>query len=119
MADRVNRIKTLIDKIIRDTMMFKVKDPNLGIVFINEVVVNNDFSFAKVFVTFADKKNKEKKLKILDKVKGLFRSELARNLDIRKIPQVAFYYDETYDNYDRIEALIKKEQKELDEMKKK
>ena len=52
MANRQERIASLIRKNITEIIQWKVKDKNLGFVFIPDVKVSNDFSYATVYVSF-------------------------------------------------------------------
>ena len=52
MANKQERIATIIRKNIAEIIQFQVKDPHLGFVSIPEVKVSKDFSYATVYVSF-------------------------------------------------------------------
>jgi len=108
MADRTQRIQSLIGKNISEIIQFEVKNPHIGFVTVSEVKVSTDFSYAKVYVSFLASKHPENNLKELNKAKGYIRSSLAKKLDIRKTPEISFVLDESYKNAERIEELLKK-----------
>ena len=54
MANRPERVKSLIGRYIADIVRNEIRKPGLGIVCVNEVVVANDYSYADVYVTFLD-----------------------------------------------------------------
>ena len=108
MANRIERIQSIIAKNITEIIAYEVKNPHIGFVTVSEVKVSTDFSYAKVYVSFLTSKHPEKNLEELNKSKGFIRSSLAKKLDIRKTPEISFVLDETYEKAERIEELIKK-----------
>ena len=56
--------------------------------------------------SFLDK-NKEQKLEILKKAKGIVSMELAKRLTIRKTPDINFVLDDSYEKGEHIEEVIK------------
>ena len=118
MADRTQRIQSIIGKNIREIIQFEVKNPKIGFVSISEVKVSTDFSYAKVYVTFLGSNHPENNLEELRKTKGFIRSSLAKKLDIRKTPDITFELDRTYEKTQRIEELLEKEERDLEKLKK-
>ena len=119
MADRTQRIQTIIKKNISEIIQFELKNPRIGFVNVSDVVVSKDFSYAKVYVSFLGAKYPKQNLEELNKTKGYVRSSLAKKLDIRKTPEVSFHLDETFMKSDRLDEILKKEQEQLDNMQKK
>ncbi len=108
MADRTQRIQSVIGKNITEIIQFEVKNPHIGFVTIQEVKVSTDFSYAKVYVSFLGSKNPQENLQALNKCKGFIRSSLAKKLDIRKTPEITFVLDDSYEKAEHLEELIKK-----------
>lgn len=105
---KYNRIDSEIKKEIQILLLSEVKDPRItGFVNVNEVIVNKDLSFCKVYVSILDS-NKNEILKALDNAKGFIRYELANRLNLRRTPEVKFYLDETLENAQHIEELLNK-----------
>ena len=52
MADRTQRIQSIISKNISEIIQFELKNPRIGFCTVSEVNVSTDFSYAKVYVTF-------------------------------------------------------------------
>ncbi len=118
MADRIQRIQSLIGKAISETIQFEVKNPHIGLCSVNEVVVTRDFSIATVYVSFLGAKYPKQNLEELNKVKGFIRSSLAKKLDIYKTPQIEFRLDETFDKIERLDKILKEEEESLQKLKK-
>ena len=108
MANKQERIASIIRKNIAEIIQFEVKDPHLGFVSIPEVKVSKDFSYAKVYVSFINEAEIEPSLEALNKAKGFIRTELASKMDTRRVPELRFVLDEGYKREARIEELLKK-----------
>ncbi len=108
MANKQERIATIIRKNIAEIIQFEVKDPHLGFVSIPEVKVSKDFSYATVYVSFIRDEDIEPSLEVLNKAKGFIRTELASKMDTRRVPEIRFVLDEGYKREERISELLKK-----------
>lgn len=108
MANKQERIASIIRKNIAEIIQFQIKDPKLGFVSIPEVKVSKDFSYATVYVSFINEADEKPSLEVLNKAKGFIRSELAKKLDIRRVPEIRFVVDEGYKREARITELLNK-----------
>ena len=102
MADKALRIQRLIQKNISEIIQMEIKDPHLGFVSIPEVKVSKDLSYAKVYVAFINENEAKEGMKVLEKSKGFIRSELAKRMDTRRVPEISFVLDEGYKKEQRI-----------------
>lgn len=118
MADRTQRIQSIIGKNISEIIQFELKNPRIGFCTVSEVKVSTDFSYAKVYVSFLGAKYPHQNLEELNKTKGYVRSSLAKKLDIRKTPEITFYLDESFKNAEHLDEVLKREQEQLDKLKK-
>ncbi len=118
MADRTQRIQSIIGKNISEIIQFELKNPKIGFCTVSEVWVSSDFSYARVYVTFLGAKYPKQNLEELNKTRGYVRSSLAKKIDIRKTPEITFYLDETYEKMNRLDEVLKKESEQLQKMKK-
>jgi ribosome-binding factor A len=119
MADRKGRIKAVIARNISDILTFEIKNPHIGIVSVNEVVVNDDYSVAKVYVSFVGAKYPHQNLDELNRTKGFVRSSLAKKMDIWKVPEIVFVYDEQFEIADSLNKALEKEGQDIENSKKK
>lgn len=119
MADRTQRIQSIIGKNISEIIQFEIRNPKIGFCTVSEVWVSSDFSYARVYVTFLGSKFPKQNLEELNKCKGFVRSSLAKKIDIRKCPEITFYLDETYEKVNRLDEILKKEQEQIEKMKNK
>ena len=104
---RADKLSGIVQKAISDIIQFKVKSDKIGFVTVTAAQVTRDLSFCYVYVSILNDKNNEK-FEALNKIKGFIRSELGREVQMRKIPEIVFKKDESIENYRHIEELLKK-----------
>lgn len=85
----------------------KINDPRLSSVTVTEVKLSPDLQIAKVYFRVYDKGTLGGAITALKNARGLFRSYLSKNLDIRRVPALQFYFDETIEKASHIEELLK------------
>jgi ribosome-binding factor A len=107
MANKQERIASLIQKNITDIIMFELKNPIMRLVSVNSCDVNHDFSLAKVYVSHLDVRKINEAVQDLNAAKGFVRSCLSRKMDTYKVPELVFIKDDTYERAQRIESIIK------------
>lgn len=102
------RVASDMQKEISDLLLREAKDVDFKTVTITHVKVTNDLSFAKIYFTALDDKNREKILKDLNNASGYFRKELASRMNLRHTPELRFIYDESIEYAQKIESIIDK-----------
>lgn len=98
----------LIQKYISDIIQYQVKKDIGGMPTVTHCEVTNDYSYAKVYISFLGLGNKEKYLDEIKRCKGFIRSELAKKIKLYKVPDLIFLLDDSYDKGQHIEDIIKK-----------
>ena len=107
MSVKVDRMEGIIQKEVTRILTQDVKDPKIGFITITDVKVTNDLSQAKIYVTFLGKEEiTNAGLTALDRSKGYIRSELAKALTIRKVPELIFVEDDSLEQGNRIERIL-------------
>lgn len=107
MKVKAEKIAGIIQKEIAEIIAYQLKDPKVGFITITDVTVTNDLSIAKIYVSFLGQKAREEAgLKALERSKGFLRSELAKHMTIRKVPQLFFLVDTSLEKGNRIEKII-------------
>lgn len=101
---KAERAGSEIQKELGNIILFEAKDEDFKNVVITAVEVSNDLSFAKVYFTTVD--DREKVLHDLNNASGYFRSLLAERLDIRHTPELKFIFDESIEYGQKIEKII-------------
>lgn len=91
---RTMRISEEIKKIISSLIMTELKDPRIDeLASITIVDLSNDHSHAKVYVSALDEKKRESTIHGLNSAKGFIKRELARELNLRIVPDLEFVDD--------------------------
>ncbi len=92
---RSHRVAEQMQRELAELLQFEVKDPRVGMVTITAVEVTGDMEHAKVFYSAA--KTSPNQQKGLEKSSGFLRTQLAKRMLLRTIPQLHFVYDESID----------------------
>lgn len=101
--DRLGHIFTEeISKIINE----EVKDEDIKFVTITAVDISSDLSYAKVYFTNLIDKDRDKVTKALNKASSFIRGKLFDAVEIRKMPELTFVYDESIAYGNKIEKII-------------
>ena len=106
--NRSGRIADQIQKDIMEILRYKVKDPRINWVTINDVEVTDDYSVAKIYWTVLDDIKRSDVELALESSKGFIRSLLSKGFKTYTIPQLKFIYDESLVRGTKMLELINK-----------
>jgi ribosome-binding factor A len=108
MAHRTERLDSLLRQEISQLLQRQVKDPRLGnFITVTEVSISPDLSYAKVFVScIGNEEVKRDALEGLAAASGFMRRQLAKNLRLRRIPELSFRWDDSIERGAHILQLI-------------
>ena len=107
MSIKIDRLNNSFVEKISEVLHNDIKDKTVNLVTITDARVTNDLSFVKVYFTTLSEDKKEV-LKALNKAKGFIRSKLCEKMQIRKMPEINFVYDESIDYGKKIENIIER-----------
>jgi ribosome-binding factor A len=99
-----NKFAIEISKIIRE----EIKDTRINFVTITYVKISSDLSYAKVYFTCLDDNSREETLKVLNNASKFIERKLCDLVDIRKMPELTFVYDDSIEYGNKIEDIIEK-----------
>jgi len=107
-AHRIERLNSLIRQELSELLQLQVKDPRLGnFIAVTEVEVTPDLKYAKVFVSsMTEETDRKEVLAALSSAAGFFRTRLAKNLKMRRTPELTFQWDDSIERGDRLLRLI-------------
>lgn len=91
-----------------DLLRQGINDPRLSPVTITDVTMTRDLRLARIY--FAAPDGAEKKdlfLLAFESAKGFIKRELARELGLRYMPDIQFFYDGSFDYGDQINRMLK------------
>ena len=108
---RSDKVSDLLKKEISLIISSEIKDPRLQNINITAVKVSDDIGIATVFYTVIGESIQKTQSnidnKILEKLSGMIRSNLAKKIKIRRIPKIKFRFDESIEYSENIEKLLK------------
>lgn len=106
---RVDKIDSILLRELSVIISQEINDPKLGFPTVTEVDVSPDLNNAKVYVSFLGKNYKKRDgLQALRKAKGYIKTQLAKRVRMRKIPDLTFIVDDTLDKAEKIEEILNK-----------
>ena len=103
---KIDRLEHLFVEKISEILRTEIKDERIHFVTVTAAKITNDLSFAKVYVTILDDKMRDSMLKQLNKASNFIERELSKRIEIRKMPNITFVYDESIEYATNIENII-------------
>ena len=104
---RRRRIADQIQRELADIIRLELKDPRVGMITITDVEVSPDHAYAKVFFTLLGDAERIKATSDgLQHASGYLRSQIARRIKLRTVPQLQFTYDASVERGVRLSQLI-------------
>lgn len=104
---RPARIADLIRNEVALLLIAKIKDPRIQAVTVTSVKVTNDLRTARIFYSVFNTEDSEGVKKGLSSAKGFIRSHLAKQLNMRYVPELEFKEDFAARQQENIEKLLK------------
>jgi ribosome-binding factor A len=105
-SDRMRRVNEAVREVISEGIG-ELKDPRVGFVTITGVETSADLRHATVFVSVLGTEGKrEKTLAGLAAAHGVLQARVARELRLKRTPQLTFEYDPTVERGVRMTQLI-------------
>lgn len=103
---RIDRINKEFLRSISELLRSRIKNANAGEAILTKVSVSRDLGSAKVFYTLLDEGKREAVQKALEDSAGLLRSILGKEMHLRTIPELRFFFDETETNARKMDELL-------------
>ena len=106
MSDRMRRVNAAVREVLSETVG-ELKDPRIGFVTVTGVETSPDLRTARVFVSvLGSLKKRENTLAGLEAAHGVLQARIARELRMKRTPQLTFEYDDSVERGVRISQLI-------------
>ncbi|MDJ0829322.1 MAG: 30S ribosome-binding factor RbfA [Desulfobacterales bacterium] len=104
---RADRVSGHLQKVLAEVLRKKISDPRLTNVTITGVEMSRDLRIARIYyVTSGDNADKADVEKALKRAKGYVKRTLAKQLGLRYMPDLKFFYDNSFDYGSNIETLL-------------
>ena len=109
MSERILRVNSEIQKALSNILTYEMKNPLIkGLISVTKVDTTSDLDQCKVYISIFDESTREEVFNQIKHSAGFIRRELARAVDLRKVPFLTFYLDTSYDYGQRIEETLNK-----------
>src|SRR5438093_589965 len=106
MSERMRRVNEAVREVLSEGVG-QLKDPRIGFVTVTSVRTNPDLRQATVFVSvLGNERKREQSLAGLRAAHGVLQARLARELRMKRTPQLAFEYDPSVERGVRLTKLI-------------
>lgn len=111
---RLARLADEMRRVLADIIANEMNDPRIpAMTSITEVMPSADLSQAKCYVAImGDDKSRDEAIRALIRARGFIRRELARRIQIRTVPELHFFSDNTLDKALHIDKVIDELSKE-------
>ncbi len=105
---RAERVGGLIQQTVSEILLRHVKDPRLKTATITHVKMTRDLKIARIyFVVPGGHQAAEAATEGFNSAAGYVKRALSSRLDLRYMPTLEFYYDDSFDYGSNIEKLLK------------
>jgi len=106
MSGRMRRVNESVRQVLSEAVG-ELKDPRIGFVTVTGVETSADLRQAKVYVSVLGSEEAQREsLAGLEAAHGVLQGRLARELRMKRTPQLAFEYDPTVERGVRMTQLI-------------
>jgi ribosome-binding factor A len=105
---RADRVAALLKEEVSRILLREIKDPELRFVTITKVKLSDDLRHAKLYFSVLPNIDKQRVQKGLDRANRFIRGEIGHRLDLRYVPTLQFFYDDSADYAEHIDSLLKK-----------
>jgi ribosome-binding factor A len=106
MSERLRRVDEAVKEVLSEGIG-ELKDPRIGFVTVTGVRTSADLRHARVFVSvLGSERKRDRSLEGLAAAHGVLQARLARELRLKRTPQLAFEYDPSVERGVRMTQLI-------------
>jgi ribosome-binding factor A len=104
---RSERVGEHIRRTLSELLAKDIHDPRLSTVTLSGVELTADLKLASIYFTVSGGENARRQaMKGFQSAKGFVKRELARELGLRYMPELRFFYDNSFDRGEQIERII-------------
>ena len=99
------RKETSYFKSVSEIIGEEITNSNISYVTVTGVKLSNDSSHLNIFVRFES--NHKKSMEALKKTSGFIRKRLAQSSNFRKVPEIHFEFDDSFEKGQKIDEILK------------
>jgi len=107
-GSRAERIADQVKELVAQLLSFEVKDPRIGLITVTHVTLTGDLGMARVYYTIVgDDVERARTARALDRASAFVRRRMAEDMNMRRTPEIRFYYDDNIERQERVELLLR------------
>ena len=104
---KVAHLETDVQRVLSDILQNDIKD-KLAFITITDVKITNELSFMYAYYTiFGTDEEKAETEQTLERAKGFIKNQIAKRVKMRKVLELVFKYDHSYETGQRVDDIIK------------
>ncbi len=105
---RSKRVSGHIQKVLSDILKKNIKDPRLEMATITSVKMSRDLKTARIYFTTSGGRNSSKEAaEGFNSARGYVKRTLAQKLGLRYMPELKFFWDESFEYGSHIDKVLK------------
>ena len=108
MSIKIDRLNNSFVEQISMILRTEIKDERINFVTVTSASITNDLYYAKVYVTVLNDSERDNIIKLLNKASNFIERELSHRIQIRRMPNITFVYDESIEYANNIENIIER-----------
>lgn len=109
---RSDRVGDLLVEVIAQVLRKEIRDPRVATVTLTAVKLTKDLRQARIyFNVLGGAADKQAVLAGLKSASGFIRSRIAKQVKLRYVPTIEFFYDQSTDDAQRIDDLLREVKK--------
>jgi ribosome-binding factor A len=102
-----DRIAERIRQILSVLILREVSDPRLQGLTVTDVEIDSELMYARIYVNaLGEEERMPEIMGVLKQAKGFLRREVGKRLQLRRVPDMGFFWDTSLAHGDRMEGLI-------------
>ena len=106
---RIERLQEEIQRAVSFILLLELTDPLIRGVTVTRVTMTRDLGIARIYYEIRGTKEEQRAVQRgLDRASSFIRRQLAPRLNVKTVPELKFFYDETSDEISRIDKLFSK-----------
>jgi ribosome-binding factor A len=109
MNSKISRINAEIERQTSNVISTRLSDPRLSGALIGVTKVNTtaDLKYSKIYLSVYNTENPAECVKVVQNAAGFIRNELKSLMDIRVMPELSFFLDNSAEYGMKIDKLLK------------
>jgi ribosome-binding factor A len=106
-GSRASRVGDQIRAELASLLTREVHDPGIGFLTITHVKVSPDLQQARVYyTTIGDAKARQESARALGRATPFLRRQVGQRLNLKRVPELTFFFDEAIEKGDRVEQIL-------------